>query len=190
MFWACMSYSSSSDKRDNAGDCFGSREASMDSFFCLLAMYDGCGGFPVQVERARSFAGRFPISSSGLKTLVQEPSCGIRQRVLNLQSLGLSTDQCDCILRSCGSPNVQLGFSGPDFAQNPEAICALVQALRGSYCRARINVYGLQSLPSDVLSNFAAALEQKCQLRSSNSHLMEPGILFLLRGTLALSKSF
>jgi hypothetical protein len=111
--------SHSSEGRDNDNHSVGSRVASMDSFFCLVAMYD-CGGFPVRMERARSFVGRFPISVSCLKKVVQDGRC---QRVLNRQNLGLSTDQWDCILRCCGSPNVQLGFSGPDFAQNPEAIC-------------------------------------------------------------------
>jgi hypothetical protein len=152
--------SHSSEGRDNDIHSVGSRVASIDSFFCLVAMYD-CGGFPVRMERARSFVGRFPISVSCLKKVVQDGRC---QRVLNLQNLGLSTDQWDCILRSCGSPNVQLGFSGPDFAQNPEAICALIQGLRGSHCCARINVGDVQSLPRNVFEDFANAVQQNISI--------------------------
>jgi hypothetical protein len=156
--YGTMSEFRSIGESDSESNFVESRVEIMDSIFCLLSMYDG-GGFPVQIQRAQSVVGRFPISVRGLNILIQEPSCGRYKRLLHLQNLGLSSDQWDCILR-CQSQNVHLSFCGQDFAQSPDAIHSLIQALQGNHCRARINMGGLQCLPEHVLEDFAIALER------------------------------
>jgi hypothetical protein len=149
--------------------------AGMDTFFHLLALYDCCHSGAsdgvVQINKDRDFAGRFPVSRRGLAALVRDSTAshppdaagGRRlrsRRSYDLQAMGLSAINWDCIFGSCGGPNVQLRISCFGYEEFPEAVRGLVSALQEDRCRASIFVISLQHLPPSVLLEWLEALEK------------------------------
>jgi hypothetical protein len=152
----------------------GSIVASMDAFFDLLALYDCDEHVFIEMGRGANFAGQFPVSRRGLQALAKDPNRSARsnqnrQRCLNLDRLGLAEDQWGCLLRGCDGPGVKLVFFGAGYGagyygQRPDAIQALIKALRENECRAHVGFNDVHSLPEGVLRDVATAIQRNSSL--------------------------
>jgi hypothetical protein len=155
---------------DDPPSCSGSIVAGVDALFHMLALTRrGYEDDFLYLNRDENFLGRFPVSRRGLQALVKdaarsESAHWTRHRTLHLIGLGIAADQWDCLLRGCDGPGVNFPFYSAGYGERPDAIRALIRALRDNECRARITLHDVHSLPESVLCDLAAALEQNSSL--------------------------